>query len=320
MASSPPQPVAGLEAWRPVVEQALEAGIAKSQSLGGTIDAAAFGPGWGQPVVIGATGATDTFRMWSVSKPITAVAVLSALEAGGRPLNEAVRRSIVEALTESDNCAQRRDVVALQRLTGGVADADSAFRATLAKAGATTVGDSTPAPWSSDDLVCAPFFQETAAGLTTAQVEAPAIQFGTYEWTIVSAVRFAYALGAGEYGEAGAAVLGWMRRPKEFAAESTPQDYTSPLNLPPSGGRFPLKWLPAYKGGWGGHEENDFISEQIDVLDVDGSTIALAALYRPATQPPSDDPGLTEAPQALEDVFRSARRALVKLSRTTTPA
>jgi hypothetical protein len=249
--------------------------------------------------------------MWSVSKPVTAVTALSSAANSSQTVGAAVDRAMVDALTRSDNCAQRRVVVAVQELNGGVGPADVAFRNVLKDAGAHASGTPYAAPLS--DTSCNAYLASTEGRLSTARVRQPALQFGTYEWTVRDAVTFAYALGTGRYGAEGDQVLRWMRRPKARASEGSPLDYTSPLDLPPSGGRFPAGWQPAYKGGWGGHEQNNFVAEQIVVLKIAGRTVALAAVFRPHVQPPNDDPGTSAAPQALEDVFRALQARLAHI-------
>lgn len=101
-----------------------------------------------------------------------------------------------------------------------------------------------------------------------------------------------------------------MRLPKALPEGESPNDYTSPFDLPPAGGRFPAAWLPAYKGGWGGSAQKDYIAEQIVVLNVDGQVVAIAAMFKPTLQPAVDNAGGTTAPTALEDVMSSARHAI----------
>lgn len=289
------------------VRSALRKGVQRGNEDGGLLGAAVLAQGWQRPIVVGNSG---TYRLWSVSKPVAAVAVLVEAAATKQRAGRGVEQAMLDAITRSDNCAARRVVVALQQLSGGAAGADVAFRRVLAMAGASTNGDATPAPYVADDASCDRYLAHVAGGLNRAQLEAPALQLGTYEWGVRDEVRFAYALGSGTYGSAGAEVLRLMRRQKARALEGTPLDYTSSLDLPPSGGRFPEAWAPAYKGGWGGHDQDNFIAEQIVILDVDGQTVALAAVFRPNVQPPSDDPGRTPAPRAMETLFRSFRRAL----------
>jgi hypothetical protein len=278
------------------------------------ISVAAMAAGWQRPIVLGNVG---TFRLWSVSKAVTATAVLETAAAKGVSIDPVEKRAMVAALTESDNCAQRRTVVTLQQEAGGPVAAAAAFRGVLQQAGGNATGPTTAVPYTEvEDGECDQYMAANVGRSTLAQIEQPALQLGTFEWNLRDAVRFAYALGSGRFGDAGAQVLRWMRRPKARATEGSVLDYTSPLDLPPSGGRFPQSWRPAYKGGWGGHEEDNFISEQIDILEISGSTVALAAVYFPSVQPPSDDPGLTSAPEALESVFNAAKNELARLSTT----
>jgi CubicO group peptidase (beta-lactamase class C family) len=296
--------------WRAPLRRALERGRQQGEALGGWIDAAVWAQPWANPVVI---GGGHTFRLWSVSKPITAIAIIRAARRDHRSVGPGVTQSMVDALTRSDNCAQRRDVVALQRLSGGPARASRAFRQVLGVAGASTHGSSKAKPLKYVAL-CASYLAAHADGLSPEQTRAPALLLGTDTWTVEDAVRFGYALGHGRYGAAGRRVLRWMREPKQHPNEGTSRDYTSPLDLPPSGGRFPASWKPAYKGGWGGHQHNNFLAEQVVILDVAGRTVAIAAVFRPDEQPINDNPGGTAAPRALEDVFAAARRELSRLS------
>jgi hypothetical protein len=314
-AGTRPTAKAGPDPWRAALRGALAKGRRQAESYGGWVDAAVWAKPWSAPVVLGA----HSFRLWSVSKPITAVAVLRAAEAAHRSLGSGLTGSMVDALARSDNCAQRRVLVALQRLSGGPAKAHDAIRDVLAVAGASARGSAQAKPLKYVAL-CAPYLQAHADGLSAGATQAPALLLGTYQWTVRDAVSFAFALGSGRYGSAGHRVLSWMRQPKKRAVESLPRDYTSPLGLPPSGGRFPAAWRPAYKGGWGGHQQRNFLAEQIVVLDVAGRTVALAAVFRPNDQPPSDDPGGTAAPRALESVFTAVQHQLARLSTHRLPS
>ena len=123
------------------------------------------------------------------------------------------------------------------------------------------------------------------------------------------AVRFARALGAGAYGKAIAQrVLAEMRIPKAASREVAPGELTAPLGW--GAGKAFAGLRPAYKAGWGGSLDGDFLAGQLAVVDLAAGRLAVVVVFHPDVQPPSDDPGRTAAPHAIELVMESLRRSL----------
>jgi len=290
-----------------MLRDALQRGIAASDAMGGTTQAGLWFDD--SPTPMEAGDAMGPSRLWSLSKPVTAVAALRGVEPKGGP-SPGLTTAIADAITKSGNCAQREVALFLQASTGGVAPAKAAFDAVLHDAGVSLSG----LPASSDitgSPECRPHLPEATAELKDPY--GPAVQFGTAQWRFSDALRFAHALASGAYGKPGDTVLELMRRPKESAPEGGPADYTASLQEPPSAGTFPTAWRPAYKGGWGGRSlpTPDFRATEIVVLDVASHRVALAAAFRPTAQPGSDDPGMTAAPKALSALFATLERAFV---------
>jgi hypothetical protein len=117
-------------------------------------------------------------------------------------------------------------------------------------------------------------------------------------------VRLVHALSVGTYGTAiSDRVLGLMRLPKLPSREVDPDELTAPLDW---GAGESLPPETAYKAGWGGSQNGNFLAGQIAVADLPGiGTAALVAVFHPDEQPSSDDPGITSAPAALDDIFSS---------------
>jgi ADP-ribose pyrophosphatase YjhB (NUDIX family) len=280
------------------VRPVLEGGVRAADTFGGTSQVAVFKEGWAAPVVVG-DAPNRPMRMWSISKAVTAIAVF---ETQPKP-SEALRTSIMRALTRSENCAQRRVVLGLQALSkGGVIGAEAAVADVLARAGANvTVRPEAQAP----EQNCLAYLTAHRGGL--ADIKAPAALLGTVRWTLADAVRFAAALGRGHYGAAGNRVLQHMARAK-LPSEDPGAVMTAPLNWGAGAALAGLDGL-AYKGGWGGSASKSYMAAQIAVVTVDGRHVAMAAAFHPTQQPANDDPGLTKAPQALATLFDAARRA-----------
>lgn len=297
-------------AWQAGLQTALNRGVQEAEDYGGSAAGAVWVDGWASPIDAGAADRHD--RMWSVSKPVTAVAVLEAAQSRGTSPSAGAVQAMTDAITRSDNCAQRRVELELERLTESTGV--SSYLNVLARAGVEPTQTVEVVPLAADEQDCIPYLRQTAAQDATA----PAPQFGTFFWTVDDAVRFAYALGRGTYGSAGAQVLDLMRRPKEHGLQPTwREDYTAPLDTPPSGGTFPTIWRPAYKGGWGGSADGDFSASQIIVLNVADHMVAIAGRFWPDHQPSSDNPGDTRAPEALGALFTSLEDELIQLPATS---
>ena len=294
--------------WRAPLTAALKEGVQVAESYGGSAAAAAWVEGWSSPIVI---GPDKPDRMWSISKPVAAIATLKA---DGDTASAGVMRAMTAAIQTSDNCGERAVVLTLQHQAG--ANAPGRFDDTLALAGVRPRGPLQILPWTEDGPDCLGLIRNWGVG----GLYESAPGFGTYSWTLADAVRFAHALADGTDGAAGATVLRLMRLQKAYTLEpGSPANYTSRLDWPPSGGTFPAAWDPAYKGGWGGHgprpgfPNGDFMSAQIVVLDVGGHRVALAARFWPDREPSSDDPGRTPAPPALHSLFDQVQQTLTGL-------
>jgi hypothetical protein len=289
---------------RTALATALADGVRRAAALGGTAEGAVVADGWSHPVTAG--DATRRIRMWSASKPVTAVAALQA--AHGRPVPAPLTAAMTAAITRSENCPQRRVVVGLQTLTGGPEPARTALLAVLRQAG---VGDArithqAPAP----DPECLPYLR--SSGL--ADPSAIALTLGVSQWTVGDAARFALALGEGRYGAAGSRVLALMRRPKRASTElASADEYT--VDAAWGAGRALAGLRPAYKAGWGGATQHRFLAEQLAVVHVGGHTVAVAVAFHPTAQPDVDDPGRTVAPQAIETMLAAVRAQLDSVRR-----
>ena len=92
---------AAVDAWRAPLAQALAGGVRAAERDGGSAAAAAWVVGWGAPIVVG----DDRLdRMWSISKPVAAIATLEAYhDSPASGLDQA----LTAAIQRSDNCAER---------------------------------------------------------------------------------------------------------------------------------------------------------------------------------------------------------------------
>lgn len=62
--------------------------------------------------------------------------------------------------------------------------------------------------------------------------------------------------------------------------------------------------------GLGGSQQHNYMVGQIAAMQVGTHRVGIAAVFSPSQQPPNDDPGQTEAPQALEALFASVANKL----------
>jgi hypothetical protein len=292
---------------------AVKEGVGAAVRHGGSVEAGVWLDGAPTPTIVGDVGAG---RVWSLSKPVAAVALL---EKTSGLLEPDVVSAMSDAIVQSSNCGQRRVIVELQARSGGIDQAEAAFNDVLRRAGVTITTRPQRATADADPTCRAYLQSHRSPGVNPFGL---ALQFGTDSWRLRDALSFAHALSTGVYGSAGQRVLQLMREPKTRAAESHPGDYTAPLNAPPSGGTFPAGWTAAYKGGWGGRTMTppDYRATQIIVLRVAGHGLAVAATFRPSTPPASDDPGRSAAPAALAAVFSSVQRSLIDLSTPRAPS
>jgi hypothetical protein len=285
------------------VGAALDSGVRAAERLGGTAEAAVWVQGWPQPVHAG--DFRRVTRMWSMSKPVTAVATLEAAAKIGRAPSATLVDAMSRALSRSENCRQRRVVLGLQTIAGGVPAAHADIVDVLSRSGAR--GARVTEDVGPIAAPCRSYLSSTSAGL--ADPFGPALLLGVSTWTVDDAVAFAHALAAGVFGSAGDRVIGLMRAPKARSAElEVPSDYTARLDW--GAGRALRPWRPAYKAGWGGSADGRFLVGQIAVIDVEGTYIALAAMFHPSVQPAIDDPGSTAGPAAIEAIFGSVASIL----------
>jgi hypothetical protein len=95
-----------------------------------------------------------------------------------------------------------------------------------------------------------------------------------------------------------------MREPKEFSREVLPGEFTAPVDW--GAGRALGRFDPAYKAGWGGTQQGDFLAGQMALFEPrSGDRVVVAVIFHPAVQPSIDDPGLTRAPEALQAVMNA---------------
>lgn len=321
--SSEPGPAAaptGEEPATPPAEElriaaALQRGVARAAELGGDVEAAAMIDGSASPILASSeqSGSSRYMRMWSMSKVGTMVALLRSLRWGeepGEPLSAEVESALRGAITRSENCRQRRIVLELQRVTGGIEAARRAMADVFARAGARPRIDSeieAPEPH------CIPFLESQTE---LADPLAPALLLGTSTWRVTDAVRLAHALATDAYGRAiSVRVLDLMRAAKLPSRESPPGELTAPLDW--GAGVAFAGMEPAFKAGWGGSQNGNFLAGQLAVIPIgDGDHLAIAVMFHPGEQPSRDDPGITTAPSALQTVMVSVRSSLNKVARS----
>ena len=296
------------QALRWSLQDTLNEAVAEADALGGHASVALWLNGWSAPVV--ARSATPTYgRMWSMSKPVALIATDEAAQRQGRSLDQALMTAATDAITRSDNCAERRIILELQQLTGGLAPALAAFDEVLTQAGASPV--KTPERSVLEEPMCLNYFNQRAP---ISDPAAEAWEFGTDEWTVAQAAGFAHALAGGVYGSAGRLALTLMAKPKQPALasiEGPSGDHIA--NLQWGAGTSFAPWHPAYKPGWGGSQQGRFLTGQIVVLQDANPPVAIAAMFYPSVEPATDDVGATTGPRALEAVFDRIRGALVQM-------
>jgi hypothetical protein len=295
--------------------EALKTGVAQAAALGGDVEAAAMLGSSPAPIVATSEAGGDEryVRMWSISKVATMVALLRLLGWGERPgnaLSPELESALEGALTRSENCRQRRVVLELQRTAGSIPAARQALTGVFSSIGGKVLpGTQVAAPES----LCVPFLSEQRE---IPDPLAPALLLGTSRWRVTDAVRLAHALAIGAYGETvSSRVLALLREPKRPSRESDPGELTAPLDWG-AGAAF-SGLIPAYKAGWGGSLNGNFLASQIAVVPVGGGEqLALAVIFHPDAQPSRDDPGITAAPQAIESVMKAVRSATVPSDRS----
>ena len=285
---------------------ALRRGVTRAAKFGGRVEAAAMLDGSRRPLLAGSTrhGAEQPMRMWSMSKVVTAIALLQALHWGdrpGEPLPAEVEAGLHGAIVRSENCRQRRIVLELQRRLGGATAVRRAFAAILAEAGAQArIGAELGAP----EAHCLPFLD---AQTEIDEPLEPTLLLGISTWRVADAARLAHALAGGAYGAAiSERVLGLMREPKQPSREALAGELTAPANW---GAGLAFAGLdPAFKAGWGGSLNGNFLAGQLVSVSIGGGDhLAIAVMFHPDVQPPRDDPGITAAQAALQAVMATVR-------------
>jgi hypothetical protein len=287
---------------------ALSAGIHRVTS--GSVEAAVMLDGDGDSVIRPAVAGGRPMRPWSMVKVLTAVSVLYDRAERGLP-EGALGHYLTEALTRSDNCAQRELVVQLERARGGL-DGARAWLAEMARRGGVGINLRTP-PVQTDregSRCIAPGYE----GLPREDAEQPSLLLGTSEWTIDGAVRLMHSLRARAPFTPGVSdrVLALLRGPKRNSREpGAGERLTAPLDW--GAGRVFVDpcWHLAYKGGWGGQDRRRYLAGQMGVVDLpQGRWAAFAVVYHPRVQPPDADPGKAGAPPAVETVLLALKRQL----------
>jgi hypothetical protein len=95
-----------------------------------------------------------------------------------------------------------------------------------------------------------------------------------------------------------------MRVPKGRSREAEPNEFTAPADW--GAGRAFAGLEPAYKAGWGGTQQGEFVAGQMALVDFPRSPrTAVAVMFHPDVPPPIDDPGITAAGAAIELVMGS---------------
>ncbi|HMH47596.1 MAG TPA: hypothetical protein VK538_07760 [Solirubrobacteraceae bacterium] len=282
---------------RAALAAALTTGVDAANRIGGQASAGIWLEGWPQPIT---APASRYARLWSLAKPVAAIAAYQAWEARRGAPTGAIVTAAEDAITRSDNCGERYLVLELNALTGGSDAGRRAFEGVLSRAGVRVDSHAVP-EHAGEARECARYLARRAP---IADPIASGWQFGIDEWNVLQAVSFAHALGARRYGRAGEAVLDIMSRLKQPELAS--------LEGPTGNHLVDLQWgagdafglgQSAYKAGWGGSGQHDFVAAQIVVLPHASPPVALAAIFRPTNQPSNDDLGATRAPEALRALF-----------------
>lgn len=293
------------QATQRAFEAALTEGVAVAEKqYGGRATAAIWPVEWESPIVVKGNAPAEA-RMWSMSKPVTAIAALRAFERKNQKPTLAFRKSMRDAITMSGNCGARRMALSLQTNSGTESAAKEAFRKVLTDANTDVSVAGVQSKLTQADVAsCKKYLSEIAP------IEVPsesALQFGTVNWSVAEAVGFMRELSAksgGGYGTAGRTVLRLMGQPKQSVPATYGESEQGARKYPNWGaGESLTKWKPAYKAGWGGSNQNAFVAGQIVLLRGVNPPVAIAAMFHPNAQPPNDDPEQTKSREALNEIF-----------------
>ena len=302
---SSPTPVS-----RGALQAALSGAVQQVTQRYGTVQVAVMLDSWTQPLLLGEQLA-NPMRLWSLSKPVVATTLLRQREERDSPTTD-LALYLERAMRRSDNCAMRELTIKLQDDTGGIAGARAAIEETAGLAGANV--EITDAQTDTEGSVC---ISPTYAGLSPSFAHRRALLAGTATWTIDDAIHFVHGLQAGALDVPGhpsisGRLLGLMRLTKEPSDEPLAGHLTAPPTWG-AGDVFTARcWNVAYKAGWGGAQAHiPWLASQIgSVALAGGHHLDFAVAVHPYTQPPDDDPGLTDAPRGISLVLRTLRTYL----------
>jgi hypothetical protein len=203
-------------------------------------------------------------------------------------------------------------VLGLQQLAGGTEGARAALHEAMDRAGANADFDVDVEP---PESLCLDYLSTQQGSI--ADPYAATLLLGTATWRISDMARFLHALGSGVYGDAvEQRLISLMRAPKGRSREVPSEDFTADLEW--GAGNALAGLYPAYKAGWGGTLQGAFMAAQGAVVKLaDGDTIVFAVAFHPDVQPPKDDPGLTDAPAAIEAVMGPLAEGLLEAGSTS---
>jgi len=278
-------------------------GAARAAALGAQVQAGAWIEGQREPIFAG-SDLGRRMRLWSMSKPFAAIVALRTIH----PRPAWLKPALEDLITRSENCPMRELMVELQRRTGSPGAARHALAALFQAGG----GDGTAIATEVEppDPDCRRRLE--ADGI--ASPDAEALLTGTSTWTIDDAVHMIHSLASGRFGAEGERLLDLMRRPKAPSEEiSSPGDYTPD---PAWGAGLAFAGLdPAYKPGWGGTLQSEFMVGQLVTAPATSPAISIAVMVHPDVQPDLDDPGRTVGPRAVELVLGAIRPLIPRLDR-----
>jgi|GEM_PF-1192098 len=270
----------------------------------GDVEVAVTVNGWPEPAAV---NADVPHAIYSMAKPVSAMECLDASGADQLP------KPTMLALTGSSNCGQRITVKRTQDKLGSSEAVVDNFNAYLKKAGVDRLVPNSLEPDSLDptDPTCNATEFDPAEIESSAKAKIP--QFGTFEWDIVDASRFALAMAEGSdgpFGETAEVVLEAMRQPKGPSRDGREDGSTLPPESPGwdynwgAGLAFPKSWTPAFKSGWGGIRNGErYKASQMAALDAEGIPVGVAVTFEPEYQPVDDTIGLSQETYAIQKVM-----------------